>query len=138
VIHKALQTAIKWGLLSRNAADAADVPRARRNEMRTWDENDIITFLEAAKNSLYYALFHTALFTEMRRSELLALQLRDIDFHQISVNRSLHQLRDGSYVFTQPKSIVSQLRVDVLQPCRLHPFSLCQSIRKSKRAYEPC
>ena len=115
VIHKALQTAVKWGLVIRNVADGVDVPRARRNEMQTWDEDDIITFLEAAKDSHYYALFHTALFTGMRRSELLALQWRDIDFHQIHINRSLHQLRDGSYVFTQPKSVKSR-RTIALSP----------------------
>ena len=115
VIHKALQTAVKWGLVIRNVADGVDVPRARRNEMQTWDEDDIITFLEAAKDSHYYALFHTALFTGMRRSELLALQWRDIDFHQIHINRSLHQLRDGSYVFTQPKSAKSR-RTIALSP----------------------
>jgi integrase len=115
VIHKALQTAVKWGLVIRNVADGVDVPRARRNEMQTWDEDDIITFLEAAKDRHYYALFHTALFTGMRRSELLALQWRDIDFHQIHINRSLHQLRDGSYVFTQPKSVKSR-RTIALSP----------------------
>ena len=45
----------------------------------------------------------------MRRSELLALRWQDIDFiySQIYVNRSLHQLKDSSYVFTQPKSAKS-------------------------------
>ena len=37
-------------------------------------------FLEAAKDSPYYALFYTNLFTGMRRSELLALRWQDIDF----------------------------------------------------------
>lgn len=115
VLHKALQTAIKWGLVARNVADGVDVPRARRTEMQTWDEYDVTFFLEAVRDSHYYALFHTALFTGMRRSELLALQWRDIAFHQICVNRSLHQLRDGSYVFTQPKSDSSR-RTIALSP----------------------
>jgi integrase len=115
VIHKALQTAIKWGLLNYNAADGVDVPHSRQNEMQTWDEYEVNRFLETARDSHYYALFHTALFTGMRRSELLALQWRDIDFHQIYVNRSLHQLRDGSYVFTQPKSAKSR-RTIALSP----------------------
>ena len=115
VLHKALQTAMKWGLVARNVADGVDVPRARQREMQTWDEYEVAGFLEAAGGGPYYALFHTALFTGMRRSELLALQWRDVDFHQIQVSRSLHHLRDGSYVFAQPKSTRSR-RTIALSP----------------------
>ncbi|MFC1893934.1 tyrosine-type recombinase/integrase [Chloroflexota bacterium] len=113
VIHKALQTAIKWGLVSRNVADSVDVPHAHRNEMKIWNEDDITRFLEIAKDSLYYALFYTSLFTGMRRSELLGLRWCDIDFifSQIYVNRSLHHLKDGSYVFTQPKTARSRRNI---------------------------
>jgi integrase len=105
-LHKALQTAVEWGLLSRNVADAVRPPRAERSEMRTWGEDDITHFLEAAKHTPYYALFYTALFTGMRRSELLALHWQDVDFilSQVYVSRSLHQLRDGSYVFRPTKT----------------------------------
>jgi integrase len=105
----ALQTAVKWGLVSRNVADAVDPPRFRRIEMQTWDEEEVNQFLEGAKESPYYSLFYTALFTGMRRSEILALRWQDIDFiySQIYVNRSLHQLKDGSFIFTQPKSAKS-------------------------------
>ncbi len=110
VIHRALKLACKWALLSRNVADTVDPPRAHDKEMNTWDEDNIIRFLNTAKDTTYYALFHTALFTGMRRSELLALRWCDVDFifSQISVSRSLHQINDGSYVFTQPKSAKSQ------------------------------
>ena len=48
---------------------------------------------------------YRALFTGMRRSELLALRWQDVDFifSQVYVNRSLHQLRDGSFIFTKSK-----------------------------------
>lgn len=117
VLHKALQTAIKWGLVNRNVADGVDVPRARRNEMQTWDEYELNKFLETAKDNPYYALFHTALFTGMRRSELLGLQWQSIDFifSQIYVTRSLHHLKDRSYIFTQPKSAKSR-RTIALSP----------------------
>jgi integrase len=74
--------------------------------MQTWDEDDITRFLEAAKLTPYHALFYTALFTGMRHSELLALRWQDVDFilSQICVSRSLHQLRDGSFIFRSPKT----------------------------------
>jgi len=133
VIHKALQTALKWGLVNRNVADSVDVPRVRHNEMQTWDEHEIIHFLEAAKDSPYYALFHTALFTGMRRSELLGLQWRDIGLDQIYVNRSLHQLKDRSYVFTQPKSAKSR-RTIALAPSSIITLTEHKEKQKTIRA----
>ncbi len=106
VIHKALATALKWGLVARNVADAVDIPRLRRGEMVVWDEHELATFLEAAQDSQFYELFYLALFTGMRRSELLALRWQDVDFMmgQVSVSRGLHRLKDGSFIYNQPKS----------------------------------
>jgi integrase len=117
VMHKALQTALKWGLVNRNVADAVDPPRARHKEMQIWDEDESNRFLKSVKDSPYYALFHTALYTGMRRSELLGLRWHDIDFVfcQLSVKRSLHQLKDGSFAFTPPKSASSR-RTIALSP----------------------
>jgi len=105
-LHKAIQTAVEWGLLTRNVADAVRPPRAAQSEMQTWNEDEIMRFLEAAKTTPYYALFYTAIFTGMRRSELMALRWQDVDFilSQIYVNRSMHQLRDGSFIFRSPKT----------------------------------
>ena len=120
VIHKALQTALKWGLINRNAADGVDIPRARHIEMQTWTEGEVNRFLESAKTSPYYALFYIALYTGMRRSELLGLKWSDVDFilSQIYVSRSIHHLKNGKYVFTQPKSARSR-RTIALPPSAL-------------------
>ena len=132
VIHKALQTGLKWGLIGRNAADGVDAPRPKRDDMQTWDDFEVRRFLEAARSSPYYALFHTALFTGMRRSELLALQWRDVSIHQIQVSRSLHQLKDGSYVFTQPKSAKSR-RTIALAPSSV--LTLTEHKERQQGAY---
>jgi integrase len=126
VIHKALKTAMKWGLVNRNVADGVDVPRIEQKEMQVWDEDEVNRFIEAAKPSRYYALFHAVLFTGMRRSEALALRWQDVDFifSQLYINRSLHHLKDGSYVFSQPKSARSRrtiaLSPDAIQVLREH------------------
>lgn len=115
VTHKALQTAQKWGLVLRNVADGVDVPKAHRAEMLTWDESEVNQFLETAKGTSYYELFYLALFSGMRRSELLALRWSDADlvFGQVSVSRGLHHLKDGSYVFTEPKSARSRRTISL-------------------------
>lgn len=105
-LHKALQTAVEWGLLNRNVADAVSPPRVQRPEMQTWSEEDIARFIEAAKDSSYYALFYTALFTGMRRSELLALRWQDVDLmlSQVYVSRSMHVLKGGRVIFRSSKT----------------------------------
>lgn len=107
VIHKALKTACEWGLLNRNVADAVKPPRAKAKEMAVWSEEEVKRFLKECHGSEYYPLFHTALFTGMRRGELLALRWSDIDllYGQISVSRSFHILKSGKYEFTEPKSV---------------------------------
>lgn len=116
-------------------ADGVDVPRIRRNEMQTWDEDNVARFLEAAKDSPYYVLFYTALFTGMRRSELLALRWCDVDFlfSQVSISRSLHHLKDGSYVFTQPKSAKSR-RTIALSPSAILKLKGHKGNQEAQRA----
>jgi integrase len=109
-LHKALDMAVKWGLVASNSSDAVDVPPAVRNEMQIWDEGEARRFLEAARSTPYYPLYTLALYTGARRSELLALRWCDIDllYSQIYINRSLHHLKDGSYIFRQPKAAKSR------------------------------
>lgn len=117
LLHKALSTAVGWGILSRNVADAMTTPRTQRQDMQTWDESEVIQFLREAKASPYYALFHTALFTGMRRSELLALKWSDVDFilGQVSVSRSLHCLQ-GSKIIYSPTKTAKGRRAIALTP----------------------
>lgn len=106
VIHKALKTAMEWELINRNPADAVSCPRAQQPEIQTWNEDEVARFLEVARSTPYYALFYTALFTGMRRSELLALRWSDIDFilSEIYVSRSMHVLKGGKIIYRSPKT----------------------------------
>jgi len=105
-LHSALQHAVKWGLIQRNPSDAVSPPKAQKPEIQTWDEYEIRCFLDATKDSAYYPIFYLALFTGLRRSELLALRWQDMDslYYQLYVSRSMHHLKTGEIVFRQPKS----------------------------------
>jgi integrase len=116
-LHRTLKMALKWGLISRNPADAVTPPRPQRSEIHTMTEDDITRFLEAAKATPYYVLFYEALFTGMRRSELLALRWCDVDLLlcQVHVTRTLHHLRTGEIVIRAPKSAKGR-RMVMLSP----------------------
>lgn len=106
-LHRALTHAVKWGLLTRNPADAVDAPRYQRVDMNIMDESEIEKMLNLARSTQYYPVFYLAIFTGMRRSEFLALKWGDVDLilGQISVSRSIHQLKDNSLVFRPTKTI---------------------------------
>lgn len=106
LLHKALESAVKWRILARNPADAVDPPRAHRVEWHGFSSEDATRLLQSAQDTPYSALFHAAIYTGMRRSELLALRWSDVDLklRRIHVTRSLHQLRDRQIVIRPPKS----------------------------------
>ena len=120
-LHKALQNAVKTGLLVRNVAGAVDTPRIQRREMRVMSETDLHIFLEYAKDTPYYTLFYTSLFTGMRRAELLALRWSDIDLKlcQLSVTRSMQYIHgatpENRISFREPKTAKSR-RLIALSP----------------------
>ncbi len=117
LISEALSHAIKWGLVSRNAAQGTTPPRAQRHEPRILDGDGIHWLLEAALVTPYYALIHLAVYTGLRRSELLGLRWRsvDLDMAMLSVVEAYHVLPGGKGAFLPPKTDHSR-RVVTLSP----------------------
>ena len=114
-LHRALNSACKMGLIVRNPADAVDVPKITQREMRTMDETDVHLLLEFAKNTPYYALFYLALFSGMRRSELLGFRWCDLDLLlcQASISRTLHRLHTGETIIRPCKTPKSKRLVSL-------------------------
>ncbi|MER3401403.1 MAG: site-specific integrase [Thermoflexus sp.] len=94
VLHRALNQAVKWRLVSHNACDAVDRPRVPRKEVRTLDAEQARRLLEAARGDRLEALCVLALTTGMRQGELLGLQWEDVDLKAgtVSVRRTLLEL----------------------------------------------
>src|SRR5215211_7682697 len=79
ILHRALDQAVRWGLLLRNVTDAVDPPRRANPEMKTWDAREVTAILAAAAGDDLEALWRLALLTGMRRGELLGLRWMDLD-----------------------------------------------------------
>ncbi|MDP6495788.1 MAG: site-specific integrase, partial [Dehalococcoidia bacterium] len=106
MLSEALGHGMKWGLVGRNVAQAVDPPRPVHSEMSTLDSERVRRFLEAARATVYYPMWHLDVFTGVRRSELLGLRWKDIDLDMaaLSVVQVIHRLRDGRIIFQEPKT----------------------------------
>ena len=106
VLKEALEHAVTQGYIARNPCQALTPPRPERKEMRWLNLQELQRVLAAAQETPYYAAFYTALFTGLRRSELLGLRVRDIDLtlSTVRVSRALHTLKGGKVVVTEPKT----------------------------------
>jgi integrase len=78
----------------------------QKQEMQTWDNEQVKTFLEEVKDSPYYPVYLTTIYTGMRRGEVLELRWQDIDFenNMIYVRQSLQEVKKVGLTFKEPKS----------------------------------
>ena len=95
-----------YGLKDNVARKAGTMGKEENKEMEFWTQEEFQAFLEcvADKPISYYA-FEILYWTGIREGELLALQVKDIDFEQgtITVDESLTRL-DGEDLITAPKT----------------------------------
>lgn len=106
VLHGALRQALRLGLIPRNPAQAAIVPRPKRSEMQVWTESQVSTFLLFIRGHRLEILYQLALATGMRRGELVGLQWDDVDWtgRTIRVQRQVCVPEGGGFIFQEPKS----------------------------------
>ena len=95
IVRTALSYAVRHEIVKNNVADARTV--------NTWTEEEVLLFLESAKESRYYIAYLLAITCGMRKGEILGLQWKDIDFERrtLSVNRSLSHITKE---FHEPKT----------------------------------
>jgi integrase len=113
ILHRALDHAVKWGLLIRNVTDAVDPPRRQSPEMRVWSVAEVSHVLAAAAGDELEALWHLALTTGMRRGELLGLRWSDVDLgaNTLSVRRTLSRGATSRLEPGEPKTVAGRRRV---------------------------
>jgi integrase len=124
LLHKALKTAVRWGLLSQNPVDRVDLPRNREVEMRVWDEEQAQMFLaEARRSSSLFPLYVFVATTGVRMGEVLGLAWKHLSLPMgtASIVRTVYWLYGSKargeqtrLLFNEPKSQKSRRQVPLL------------------------
>ncbi len=133
-LHRALENAVKWGLVARNVAKLATLPHVARYEAKTLTAQQVRTLLDTARGNRFEVVLILAVATGMRRGELLALHWDDIDFVQSSVfvHRTLSRIIRQGCKETEPKTRAGR-RVIVLPAMVVGALQKHQMEQEKKR-----
>ena len=106
LLSQTLKQAVRWQMLHRNVLEDISPPPRRRPEMRVLTPDEADALLRAAEHTEYHIPIHLALFTGMRRSEVLGLMWRDVDItaRRLTVSRTMINLIGDSTHMNRPKS----------------------------------
>jgi integrase len=87
-----------------------------QKEMQFWTIEEFTQFLNSSKYHVHYIVFSLAIYTGMRRGEILGLRWGDIDFEkkELKVIQTANWTRDG-LVIQRPKTNDSIRRVKLFQ-----------------------
>jgi integrase len=80
IFRKSLKQAAALKYIKTNPAESCTLPRVEKKEMKVFQGGDIPAFLKAVERHRHKALFVAALFTGMRRGEILGLAWDCVDF----------------------------------------------------------
>ncbi|MCB0954112.1 MAG: site-specific integrase, partial [Microthrixaceae bacterium] len=94
MLNKALSDAARKGTVVRNVVALADAPSLqarKRTEIKAWEVDQLIAFLDAIEAHRMGPAFFLSAHTGMRRGEVLGVRWRDIDLDEgrVSVRQAL-------------------------------------------------
>ena len=104
-LRSALNEAVKWGLVARNAAALVEGPRVERYRIQPFTPDEARTLLEAIRGDRLEALYSVALTMGLRQGEALGLCWDDVDLEMgyLRITRQLQRIH-GSPRLVEPKT----------------------------------
>jgi integrase len=105
ILTKALDHAVRMGVLVRNVGKVVSPPRVARKTMNILDPEQAMKFLDIASETAYYPLYSTLLYTGMRRGEALALRWKNVDLLGLEINvvETVYKIKK-QYFIKEPKT----------------------------------
>lgn len=113
-LRKALNDAVRLGVLIRNPATAARPPKQTKPDMATWTSAELGAFLAGVNDDPLYAAYVLIATTGMRRGEAMGLRWQDVDLEAgfVRIRQTLTTVND-QLVFDTTKTAKSQRRISL-------------------------
>lgn len=117
LLNQAFDQAVKWSLVKVNPVKNAKPPKVKSEEKITWTVDEVNRFLNLIKDSSMEIPYLLAIFTGMRRGEVLGLKWDDVDFEnkKIRIKRSLCFVSGKGLIFKEPKTKKSKRQISISQ-----------------------
>ncbi|QDX92018.1 site-specific integrase [Brevibacillus laterosporus] len=131
LIHKALQNAERWQMITRNVARLVELPRVEKKETLVLTREQVQSLVESVKGKEMCIPVLLSVTTGMRYAEVFGLAWKDIDFEKkiIHVKQQLVRTR-GEYRLTAPKTKSSEriisLSESLITPLKQHKAEQAQ------------
>jgi len=111
MLREALSHAVKWGIITRNPAELAEIPTRARPTLEVWSQEQATRFLAVARKSAKYPLlYELAMTCGLRAGELLALRWQDIDLVRGVLHVPNGKTASARRSVLLPESLVAELR----------------------------
>lgn len=108
--HKALEFAVREGLITWNPATRADAPPTTKGRPKAWNDEEMRKIFEVADADRYWAAWRLLAATGLRRGELCGLKWEDISENHLIVERT-RLVVDGKVIDGTPKTAKSHRMV---------------------------
>jgi len=118
--HRVLSQALKhavypYKLIEKNPCRGVKAPYPKQAEIHPLSKQEAKQLLKQIKDNIsLYTIIYVAIYTGLRRGELLALRWKDIDLdnNRLFVRRSVNEIRGEGLVYKDPKNENSKRTVD--------------------------
>jgi len=115
VLNQSLSHAVKTKVIGRNEAKDVSPPRPLKKEIEPLTREEVGILLASARQTEFYFPLLVAVYTGLRRSELLALTWKDMDLEEryLKVNKGIHTHSTKEQQYQAPKTAKSKRRVSL-------------------------
>ena len=108
-LHRALECAMKWGVVYRNVCDAIDAPREADFQASPPDRSTLKALLEVARETPYGTAIWLLAYTGARRGEICGIKRGGLDLESSTLSIAGAVVREkGKLAYDTTKSIYSR------------------------------